>query len=168
LLIDRLDGRPLAGQQGVKITAGSADVTERFSPGTYITLSDSEALNRPPFDVLPSGRVLSLADPALSESAIPDGRTVWQIVITPGGGGTKAEGRLVDLVDMVAIVSSARRGPALSDATPLLTAAHEVWAATSTADAFSSATAAHQFVRYHAGIAQASADAKVPVNTTGV
>jgi hypothetical protein len=168
LLIDRLDGRPLAGQQGVKVTAGSADVTDRFSPGTYITLSDSEALNRPPFDVLPAGRVLSLADPLLSESAIPDARTVWQIVIKQGVPDLGAKGGLVDLVDMVALVHSAKKGPALSNATPMLTAAHEVWTATSTADTFSSATAAHQFVRYHAGVAQPSADAAVPVNTAGV
>ena len=78
------------------MTSGSADVTERFSPGTYITLTDSEALNRPPFDVLPSGRVLSLADPALSESAIPDTREVLQIVISNGvvtDGVRRADGR---------------------------------------------------------------------------
>ena len=65
----------------MKVTDGTADVTERFSPGSYVTLTDAEALNRPPFDVLACGRVLSLADPALSEGQIDDARQVKQIVI---------------------------------------------------------------------------------------
>ena len=65
-LIDRVDGRPLGAAQGVKVTGGTRDVLERFGPGTYVNLTDSEALNRPPFDLLPAGRVLSLADPGLA------------------------------------------------------------------------------------------------------
>jgi hypothetical protein len=167
-LIDRVDGRPLGGPQGVKVTNGSGDVTERFSPGTYISLSDSEALNRPPFDVLASGRVISVADPALSESKIPDAREVRQIVISNGVVSDRVDALGVDLVAMVALVTAAGKPPALSDATPLVTATQEVWAATSTPDAFASATAAHQFVRYHAGVAQASADAAAPLNLLGV
>ncbi len=168
LLIDRVDGRPLAGPQGVKVTNGSADVTERFSPGSYISLSDSEALNRPPFDVLPSGRVLSLADPALSESAIPDARQVLQIVISNAVVSDGVDARTVDLVAMVALVTAAGKPPGLSDTSPLITANQEVWTATSIPDVFSSATAAHQFVRYNAGVAQASADAAAPLNLAGV
>jgi hypothetical protein len=167
-LIDRVDGRPLAGPQGVKVANGSGDVTERFSPGTYITLSDSEALNRPPFDVLASGCVLSVTDPPLSESAIPDAREVLQIVISNGVVSDRVDARSVDLVAMVALVNAAGKPPALSDATPLITAKKEVWEATSAPDVFSSATAAHQFVRYHAGVAQASADAAAPLNLAGV
>jgi hypothetical protein len=168
LLIDRVDGRPLGGPQGVKVTSGSADVSERFSPGTYITLSDSEALNRPPFDVLPAGRVLSVADPALSESAIPDPRVVLQIIISNGVVIDGVPARGVDLVAMVALVSAAGKPPALSNTTPIITAKQEAWTATSTVDAFSSATAAHQFVRYNSGVAQPSADAAAPVNLVGV
>ena len=62
--------------QGVKITGGTTDVTDRFSPGSYVTLTDAEALNRPPFDILACGRVLSLADPLLSEGKIDDPRQV--------------------------------------------------------------------------------------------
>jgi hypothetical protein len=69
---------------------------------------------------------------------------------------------------MVALVSAAGKPPALSNTTPIITAKQEVWAATSTADAFSSATAAHQFVRYNSGVAQPSADAAAPVNLVGV
>ncbi|MFP3590048.1 hypothetical protein SCB29_41540, partial [Paraburkholderia sp. SIMBA_055] len=71
----------LGGPQGVKVDGGSGDVTERFSPGSYITLTQAEALNRPPFDVLPAGRVLSLADPLLNANRTPEDREVEQIVI---------------------------------------------------------------------------------------
>ncbi len=70
LLIERVDGRPLSSPQGVKITSGTTDVTDRFSPGSYITLTDSEALNRPPFDLLAAGRVISPADADPSEGKL--------------------------------------------------------------------------------------------------
>jgi hypothetical protein len=169
LLIERVDGRPLAGPQGVKVTSGNSDVTERFSPGTYINLSQAEALNRPPFDLLAAGRVLSLADPALSESMILDSREVSQIVIKDHVVVDDFDdGKSSNLLAMVELVSGARKPPALSDVTPLVTATQETWQATSAPGTFSSATAAHQFVRYHAGIAQASADAAAPLNLAGV
>ena len=167
-LIDRVDGRPLAGPQGVKVTNGNGDVTERFSPGSYITLTDSEALNRPPFDILPSGCVLSVADPALGESAIPDAREVLQIVISNKVVGGALQALSVNLAGIAALVDAAGKPPALSNATPLINAKQEVWAATSSPEAFPSATAAHQFVRYNAGVAQASADAAAPLNLAGV
>jgi hypothetical protein len=169
-LIDRVDGCPLASPQGVKVTNGTDDVVDRFSPGSYITLSSSEALNRPPFDLLAAGRVLSVADPALIESRIPDQREVLQIVISNGtvSIGDQDQGKAGDLLDIVVLVDAAGKPPALSDASPLITAKQETWAATSTANTFASATAAHQFVRYNTGIAQASADAAAPLNLTGV
>lgn len=167
LIIERVDGRPLPTPQGVKVTSGTADVTDRFSPGSYITLTDSEALNRPPFDVLASGRVLSFADPPLSEGKIDDPRQVKQIVIS-NGNKLDVRGISLNLVDVVALVSAAGKPPALSDATPLITATQEVWRASSSMTEFASATAAHQFVRYNNGIAQAAADAAAPLSLAGV
>ena len=167
-LIDRVDGRPLGAPQGVKVTSGTADVSDRFSPGTYITLSSAEGLNRPPFDVLPSGRVLSVADPALDAGKIPDARTVWQIVIRDGIVFDGTAAKRVDLTGVAALVNAAGKPPALSNASPLVTATQEVWNATSASGTFASATAAHQHVRYHAGVAQASADAAAPLNLAGV
>ena len=74
----------------------------------------------------------------------------------------------VDLVAMVALVTAAGKPAALSNTTPLVTATQEAWTATSTPDTFSSPTAAHQFVRYHTGVAQASADTSAPLNMAGV
>ncbi len=169
ILIDRVDGRPLGGPQGVTITNGTTDVTERFSPGTYITLSQAEALNRPPFDLLNAGRIFSPADPALAASRIQDDRKVFQIVII--GGAIKEprlEGAHLDLSAMSAMVSASRKPPALSDPSSLVTATQEIWTATTTATTFTSATAAHQHVRYASGVAQAAADAASPLSLAGV
>jgi hypothetical protein len=168
LVIERVDGRPLSSPQGVKITSGTTDVTERFSPGSYITLTGSEALNRPPFDVLPSGRVISPAAGIPSEEALPDPRKITQIVIRYGVMSVEGEGQPVGLAAASALVSAAGKRPALSDAAALVTATQEEWTATSTAATFASASAAHQFVRYNKGVAQAAADAASPLNLAGV
>jgi len=168
LLIDRVDSRPLAGPQGVKMTNGDSEVTERFSPGTYITLSNAEALNRPPFDILAAGRIFSPADPPLGESQIDDPREVLQIVIKNHIASPRFDARLGNLSAMSALVTAAGKPPALSNATPLVTATQEVWTATGAPGTFASATAAHQFVRYQSGVAQPAADAASPLNLAGV
>jgi hypothetical protein len=171
LLIDRVDGRPLGEPQGVKVTGGTRDVSERFSPGSYITLTQSEALNRPPFDVLPSGRVLSMADPPLTANLTDEKREVEQIVIIGGTilrAGVNA--KMTVLAEISALVAAAGRSPALSSATPMVTATGETWKATGSPDSFSSATAAHQFTRYskNKSVALASTDAAAAVNLAGV
>lgn len=168
LLIDRVDSRPLAGPQGVKMTNGSSEITERFSPGSYIALSNAEALNRPPFDILPAGRIFSPPDPPLSESRIDDPREVEQIVIKNRIPMPRLIRRLGDLSAMSALVTAAGNPPALSNASPLVAATQEVWTATGAPGAFASATAAHQFVRYQSGVAQSAADAAAPLNLAGV
>ena len=45
VLIERVDGRPLDGAQGV--TVAGPPVTDVFSPGSYRALTDAEALNGP-------------------------------------------------------------------------------------------------------------------------
>ena len=167
-LIDRVDGKPLGAPQGVVAKGGVADVVERFSPGSYISLTNSEALSRPPFDLLPSGRVLTLVDPPISAADILDTRTVRQIVISNGHVADPEDGKILDLAAMVAITLATGRAPALSSAEPLVTARSETWTATSSAGSFASATAAHQFVRRNAGVAQPAADALAPVDMAGV
>ncbi|MGI8867337.1 MAG: DUF6603 domain-containing protein [Mycobacteriales bacterium] len=168
LLVERADGRPLSGAQGVEVSSGGTDVTERFSPGSYITLTDSEALNRPPFDLLPAGRVLSLPDPPQSEFPhTDDERGVRQIVITDTGR-TEFAGLAFDLSHLAALTDAAAKPPALSDPTPLVSALQETWTTPAGAQVFSSATAAHQFARYNATVAVAAADAAAAVDLVGV
>ena len=168
LLVERVDSRPLDGAQGVRVVTGGADVTDRFAPGSYITLTDSEALNRPPFDLLPAGRVLSPPDPDLT--SFPhrnDERTVRQIVISNGRRIDSHASRF-DLSLLAALTVAAGRPPALSDHSPAVTARQETWSTPEKGQVFDSATAAHQFARYHATVAVAAADAADPVDLAGV
>lgn len=168
LIIERVDGRPLSSPQGVRITSGTSDVTDRFSPGSYITLTGSEGLNRPPFDVLPSGRVLSFPDLPLTVGKIEDTREVQQIVIFENKRKDAVSGVRVNLSAIASLVIAAGKPPALSDASPVVTAKQEQWNATTSTAPFASASAAHQFVRYNKGVAQAAADALAPVSMAGV
>jgi hypothetical protein len=171
LLVERVDGRPLAGPEGATISTAGADVSDSFAPGTYVNLTDAEALNRPPFDQLPAGRVLSLPDPPLSSfPSTTDTRTVKQIVIRAGQIQSDGAGFAFNLAHIAALTAAARRPPALSDAAPLVKARPEAWtAATPVAThGFTSATAAHQFARYNATVALPEADSDAPVSLAGV
>ena len=55
--LERLEGTPLEQPQAVEVVSTVANGTAQdwFSPGTYINLSQSEALNRAPFDRLDAG-----------------------------------------------------------------------------------------------------------------
>ena len=58
--IDRVAGTPTGSTQTVTATLGSplltgTKVTDRFSPGSFITLSAAESLNGPTYDDLPAG-----------------------------------------------------------------------------------------------------------------
>jgi hypothetical protein len=57
ILLERLDGVPLTESQAVVVTAtGVTGSTQDWvSPGTYLNLSESEALNRTPFDWVDTG-----------------------------------------------------------------------------------------------------------------
>jgi hypothetical protein len=165
LLIERLDGRPLDGQQGVAVTTPGADVTERFSPGSYVTLTSAEAVNRPPFDLLPAGRELSLADPPPYDPVL-ETRKVRQIVIS-GEHRHEIVGEVLAIGRMAALTDSARRPPATSEHDPMVAVLPEDWT-TVAGGAFCSATAAHQFARYNGTVALAVADAAAPVSLVGV
>jgi hypothetical protein len=169
LTIERVDGRPLAGPQGVVVDGSGADVTDRFSPGSHVALTGSEGLSRPPFDILPAGRVLTPADPPpASFPKTVDDRSVKQIMIR-SGVRTLTNGVRHDLSPVAALTAAAAGPPALSDQKPLVTAQREEWLTTNTLTTFTSATAAHQDARHHGGgLALAVADAAEPADFAGV
>jgi hypothetical protein len=169
VLIDRVDGRPLSGPQQVTVDGFGPDVTDQFAPGGYATLSASEAMSRPPFDMLPAGRVLSPADPQLTDFPDKlDTRTVTQIVIKEHEQVASALGKTLLLNHIGDLVGAASRPPALSDAGPLVTALAAEWTTTGSGATYSSATAAHQAARYGDGVAVVAADASDPVDLAGV
>jgi hypothetical protein len=169
VLVERIDGRPLAAPQGAVITGAGAELSDRFAPGSYITLTAAEALNRPPFDVLPAGRVLTGADPPFAVfPQKPDPRTVKQIVIRSGVRHDPVAGARFDITALTGMVAAAGRPPALSDPSPMVRAAAETWTTTASGAAFDSATAAHQSARHRGGVALAAVDAADPVDLAGV
>lgn len=172
LPVERVDGLPLAGPQGVKVTTPGAPVPERFSPGSYCSLTSAEQLNRPPFDILNAGVRLANGAPVASP-ALADNREVDVIVIL-GPDPLRLKGVAFDLGPLSALVSAARSAPALSNGAPLVSARRESWAMVSTEsgveDGYGSATAAHQFARAYGGrrAAVASADAASPIDLSGI
>jgi hypothetical protein len=169
LLIERVDSRPLGGAQGARIVGTGADVRDGFAPGSYMELTAAEAMSRPPFDLLPSGRVLTPSDPDLT--AFPkkdDQRQVKQIVIKGHEVHLAVAGLHLDLGAVAALTQAAGKPPALSNAAPLVTALSESWRTTGNLSVFDSPTAAHQAARYRGGVALAAVDAADPVILVGV
>ncbi|WP_412544410.1 DUF6603 domain-containing protein [Longispora sp. K20-0274] len=165
VLVERVDGRPLAGPRGAVIATPGRDATERFAPGAYVNLTDAEALHRPPFDVLCCGRELTPPDPGPS-GPVEDKRLVDQIVIHDNVELSRGNAARHVLDHVASLVDAAGKPPALSDTTPLVTALPEAW--TATGSPFANATAAHQHARHHGGVALSVADAANPITLAGV
>jgi hypothetical protein len=169
LHIDRVDGQPLDHPQGVTVTTAGRAVSERFATGSYRTLTSSEALNQPSFDLLQSGIVLAATGKGPGPSKVDD-RTVSVIVILPEQPWAFPGGVAFDLSAMAAIVAASRRPPALSDSTPLLVARPEQWTTWSPGGAGPVATSATAAFASAGGstAAIAVADAAAPVNLAAV
>jgi hypothetical protein len=168
LHLDRVDGQPLPAPAGATLaTRITGPVQERFAPGTYCNLTQAEALNRPTFDVHDAGGVLAAAAPAITPLQKDDTRQVQVITILGGVKGKPNPANHIDLARTAALVSAARRPPALSNPVPQITANREQWtivAGGRPAPVFDSATAAHQTARVTAGVAVAALDAANPVD----
>jgi hypothetical protein len=164
LPIDRVDGQPLGDPQGVKMDG--APVRERFSPGSFCNLSQSEALSRPPFDVLQAGVVLAPPAAAVAPDH-EDDRTVDLIVIRNRQRATAFPSAPFDLSAVADLVTAAGRPPALSVMGPLVVAHEQQWRVLGSPEDYDSATHAHQVAR-GAGAALAREDAMAPVALAGV
>jgi hypothetical protein len=69
VILDRFEGQPLPAQQSVVVESPQAagKVDDWFAPGSYVNLSESEALHRPAFERLESGVQIGFG--ALNKSA---------------------------------------------------------------------------------------------------
>jgi hypothetical protein len=164
LPIDRADGQPLSAKQGVTMTG--TPVTDTFSPGSFCNLTDAEALNRPPFDRLQAGVVLSPAA-APPASSTEDLREVDLIVIRNRLAHAAVPATAFDLASLSALVGAAARPPAITPSAPLVVAHAQHWTVPSTGIEYDSATHAHQAGSF-AGDALASEDALAHVDLAGV
>ncbi|WP_165372873.1 DUF6603 domain-containing protein [Pengzhenrongella frigida] len=172
--IDRLDGAPLGGTQRVTATVPqqTSEPTDLFAPGSFITLSQAEALNRPAFEQLPAG-VVSAGGPDLTGTSRPQStraqvfRKVRGEVWLPLGLG----GVALDLPGVLLAMLAARdASPALATTAALVTVAAETYA-TSDGTSYASATGAFQAARVSADPARfavGAADLDAAVVLVGV
>jgi hypothetical protein len=149
--IDRVDGAPLGSNQ--RVTASVPDQTsgldDLFAPGSFITLSQSEALNRPAFEPLPAGVACAggadLSGAVRAQSVKPQVfRKVRGEQLLPLG---LLAGVALDLPGiMTAMVAARDAAPAAATMTPLVTVGLQAWVS-SDGVGHGSATAAHQAAR---------------------
>ncbi|MFI8594426.1 DUF6603 domain-containing protein [Microbacterium sp. NPDC078428] len=171
LPISRLKGVPLTGLVGARITGAGADVRDSFAPGVFLTLTDAELVNRPPFDLLPAGKVLSPAEPDLGTFPHADEKRVLEQIVIDTRTGVERKvpsSAFLDLSAAFAMVSAARSEPALSDRTTVLSAVAEKWTVLGAGQVHESATEAHQWARAMGTTAVPSADLLAPVVLVGV
>lgn len=169
LPIDRVDGLPLPARAGVRVLTPGAPVTERFAPGHYCNLNEAEQLNRPPFDVLDAGVVLSSG--ARHHSAHRDDTREVELVVIPPELQHEQIAARTDLRAITHLVAASHRPPALGSTAQLIHAAREVWATVPPTEfaSYTSATAAHAFARGNStGGAVPMADLLSPVDLSGV
>ncbi|WP_422650038.1 DUF6603 domain-containing protein [Cupriavidus sp. H18C1] len=169
LPIDRVDGLPLPARAGVRVVTPGDPVTERFAPGHYCNLNEAEQLNRPPFDMLDAGVVLS-SGAAHYSTHVDDTREVELVVIPPELQDAKVAAR-TDLRAIAHLVAASHRPPALGSTAQLIHATREVWATVPPTElaSYTSATAAHAFARGNStGGAVPMAELLSPVDLSGV
>lgn len=174
--VDRLDGAPLGGVQ--RVTASVPDQTsgvdDLFAPGSFITLTKAEALNRPAFENLPAGAVSSGG--ADRTGATRPQATQPQVFRKVRGEGWGALGlsALVarDFPGIVLAMVAARDAPSVvaSDAT-LVSVGPETWVSTHDGVGYEHATGAFQAAKLSgepSAFAVAAADLAAPAVLGGL
>lgn len=170
--ISRLQGVPLPGTRAAQIPGGGADVRDSFAPGVFLNLTDAELVNRPPFEFLPAGKVLTPPDPALDTfPQAAEERTIEQVVIDTRTGKLTSMSRNSPWLDHAfasSIIDAASAEPALSDRSPVLSATSEAWTALGSGQTYDSASTAHEWARAAHSQAVPSADLTAAVPLGGV
>lgn len=173
--IDRVDGAPLGSTQRVtaSVPHQTSGLDDLFAPGSFITLTQSEALNRPAFEQLPAGVVSAggedlagtvraqVMQPQVFRKVRDEGWTTLGLL----------EGVALDLPGILSGMVAARDAtPAAATRTPLVTVGPEAWVS-SDGTGHASATAAHQAARLSpdpAVFAVSKADLGSPVVLAGL
>jgi Family of unknown function (DUF6603) len=156
--VDRLDGAPLGGVQRVtaSVPGQTGGVKELFAPGSFITLTKAEALNRPAFEQLPAG-VVSSGGPDATGKALPQAtKPVEYRKVRGEEWGLIGPSLLAahDHPGIVLAMIAARDAPsAVATTAPLVTVGVESWVSTHDGAVHEHATGAFQAARLSAGAA---------------
>lgn len=170
--VDRVHGHPLGSLQNVRLTSPGPATTAQFAPGSYITLTDSEMLSKPPFEMLQSGAVLApKVDPSKQDTPLTAPLGVNQMVIWNNKPLGKPFAGIVErLREAILMIEASQAPPALGNTLPCVTAGPTPWTAMTDVGAvgFDSATAAFQFAAKKGGFAVASAELDHTLDLSGV
>jgi hypothetical protein len=169
IVLERLEGAPLGSKQGVRFTAPAQQRPERalFSPGSFVTLNGAEALNRPSFEELEAGAVLSWGAASPPGRPQPEDIEVYKAL----GSSAKAEAVSGSHLFLLApphvldLLGDRLLPAAVSSLAPrVVVTGAEPWGTTAAGE-YDSATAAHQAVRHEGGgVALAATDLGRPVD----
>ncbi|MGZ8736296.1 MAG: DUF6603 domain-containing protein [Nocardioides sp.] len=171
--IDRVAGVPLGSTQVVGARAAhpgltAEPVSDRFAPGSFITLTAAESLNGPTYDVLPAG--VKLHGATSRGAATPRGAqmTVLRKVKGEPGLSTGAnQGFLAFSASVLRMVAERDRPAAVASELVAVTASPSPWVTTS-GTTHASHTQAFQEARHTNAVVLAAADAARPISIPGV
>ncbi len=174
--IDRLDGAPLGSSQAVTaaVPHQTSELDDLFAPGQFISLSQAEALNRPPFENLPAGVVsaggAALVGPSAAQDTHPDEyRKVRGENHSRLAASTISALAFPDI--LLAMLGDRDAPPAVATRTPMVSVTAPSWVNSADGVIRASATAAFQAARISGdpnAFATAAADAASPVAMAGV
>jgi hypothetical protein len=175
LPVTRAGGRRLAAEQTARMTFGPAAISaggqaaDWFAPGTYLELTQAEALTLPPFQLLKAGERLRLA-PDRGSAAIAS--TAYETFVRRGTVPSAAEDiadpalQLAALLPLRALQAAAglTAAAAVGTRSPLVTVQQEAWAHHRDGGSTTTESATHAVLAARAGgIALAAADRPIQV-----
>jgi hypothetical protein len=173
LPLDRVDGTPLGTTQSVHASAPGQTSVEKdlFSPGSYITLTQSQALAAPSYELLPSG--LSVAAGATLDGHNSTVGKKPQLLRKVRGEGLPlkfaVEGVLVALPDgLLCMVQDRDRRACVADREARVSAMGGSWKTIGDGATYGSATQAVRASTLGAGPALTAADAARPIAIAGL
>ena len=177
LPVKRAAGKRLASEQSVRVEAAGTvaqpggGVDDWFAPGTFLELTQAEAVTLPPFQRMRAGMVVEL--PEHDGSPAP-GSTEYVTFVRRGGPSTPEEETALDgfilsvVMPLRALAMAAGRTAraVVEDRSPLVAVAQEAWVVHAAGGSAPQPSAAHAFLAARSGgIALAATDAPIEVGT---
>jgi hypothetical protein len=143
----------------------TAGVDELFAPGSFITLTQAEALNRPAFERLPGG-VVAAGGPDLAGATQPQATAPVEFRKVRGETWLALVGLLPTVVldlpaALLAMVAARDQPSVVATTTPLVAVGREAWVSAADGSVHEHATGAFQAARLAGGPAFAAAAADV-------
>jgi hypothetical protein len=173
IALDRVDGTPLGATQMVQASApGQTSVEkERFAPGSFITLTQAQALASPTYDLLPAGVVVGAGAPLNGNEEASDDQPKLLRKVRGEGQPFRLRGPGVSAAfpgGLLTMIDDRDRRAAVADRDVRVVAPESVWVNTKDRAPYGSATQAIRASMLAGGAALAAADAEQPISIQGL